>query len=84
MKVFINPGHYPGKDSGAVGYGLNECDVVLKIGKQVDNIATAYSKFAQRLIFGAQIYLFLFTPTPPKVILPTVLNHSPIMILSRD
>ena len=38
MKVFINPGHYPGKDSGAVGYGLNECDVVLKIGKQVDNI----------------------------------------------
>ena len=31
MKVFINPGHCPKYDSGAVGYGLNECDVVLKI-----------------------------------------------------
>ena len=35
MKVFINPGHCPGVDSGATGNGLRECDVALKIGKRV-------------------------------------------------
>ena len=37
MKIFINPGHCPGKDSGAIGNGLQECDVALKIGKRVKN-----------------------------------------------
>ncbi len=33
MKIFINPGHMPGVDSGACGNGLRECDVALAIGK---------------------------------------------------
>ena len=37
MKIFINPGHCPGIDSGAVGNGLKECDVALKIGTKVKN-----------------------------------------------
>ena len=37
MKVFINPGHCPGADSGATGNGLRECDVALKIGERVKN-----------------------------------------------
>ena len=34
MKVFINPGHMPGVDSGAVNpnSGLKECDVALAVG----------------------------------------------------
>lgn len=37
MKVFINPGHMPGVDSGAVNNnrGLRECDIALKVGKRV-------------------------------------------------
>lgn len=38
-KVFIDPGH-GGIDPGAVGYGLNEKDVVLEISKKVGNILT--------------------------------------------
>lgn len=34
MKIFINPGH-GGEDPGAVGNGLKERDVVLKIGRRV-------------------------------------------------
>lgn len=37
MKIFINPGHCPGIDSGAVGNGLKECDVALKIGTRLKN-----------------------------------------------
>lgn len=37
MKIFINPGHCPGVDSGAVGNGLKECDVALRIGTRVKN-----------------------------------------------
>ena len=35
MKVFINPGHMPRQDSGAVSprTGLQECDVALSVGK---------------------------------------------------
>lgn len=38
MKVFINPGHMPGVDSGAVNpnSGLKECDVALAVGKLVE------------------------------------------------
>ena len=37
MKIFINPGHCPGKDSGAVNphTNLQECDVALAIGRRV-------------------------------------------------
>lgn len=34
-KVFINPGHMPGVDSGACGNGMQEADVVLRIGTRV-------------------------------------------------
>ena len=35
MKVFINPGHDPRVDSGAVNptYGTQECDVVREAGE---------------------------------------------------
>lgn len=38
MKVFINPGHMPGVDPGAVNqkYNITEADVVLKLGKMVE------------------------------------------------
>lgn len=35
MRIFINPGHCPGVDSGAVGNGLIEAEVALKIGEKV-------------------------------------------------
>lgn len=37
MKIFLNPGHYPCNDSGAVGYGLKECDVAYDIAARVEN-----------------------------------------------
>lgn len=37
MKVFINPGHMPGVDAGAVNYSMNlqECDIALRISNRV-------------------------------------------------
>lgn len=37
MKIFINPGHMPGVDSGAVNeeYGVTEADIVKEIGAGV-------------------------------------------------
>lgn len=35
MKIFINPGHCIGRDSGAVGYGLTEAQVAMNIAKRV-------------------------------------------------
>ena len=35
MKVFINPGHCLGLDSGACGYGVTEADVAFKIACKV-------------------------------------------------
>ena len=37
MKVFLNPGHHPGIDSGAVNsyYGVQEADIVRDIGELV-------------------------------------------------
>ena len=34
MKVFLNPGHHPGVDSGAVNneYGVHEASIVRDIG----------------------------------------------------
>lgn len=41
MKIFINPGHCPGSDSGAVGYGLTEAEVALNIGRRVEKYLQA-------------------------------------------
>lgn len=35
MKVFINPGHDREYDSGAVGFGMRECDIALAVGELV-------------------------------------------------
>jgi len=43
MKIFINPGHMPGVDSGACGHGMHECDVALSIGKLVKGYLEAVS-----------------------------------------
>ena len=40
-KIFINPGHCVGVDSGAVGNGLKEAEVVLKIGRRVEKYLQA-------------------------------------------
>jgi len=40
MKIFINPGH-GGSDCGAVGFGLNERDIVLDIGRRVSSYLQA-------------------------------------------
>ena len=40
MKIFINPGH-GGNDCGAVGNGLKERDVALKIGKHIETYLQA-------------------------------------------
>lgn len=42
MKVFLNPGHCPNVDSGAVNQnsGLQECDVALAIGQLVQKYLT--------------------------------------------
>jgi len=38
VKIFINPGHCPGADPGACGFGMSEADKVLSIGKKVEKI----------------------------------------------
>ena len=41
MKIFINPGHCVGSDSGAVGYGLTEAEVALNIAERVSKYLAA-------------------------------------------
>lgn len=43
MKVFINPGHCPGVDPGAVNgkYNVNEADIALEAGKLAQKYLTA-------------------------------------------
>ena len=40
MKIFINPGHHPGVDPGAVNecYGVTEAEIVLAIGQKVEQL----------------------------------------------
>lgn len=38
IKIFINPGHCPGADSGAVGFGITEAETALKIGEKVQRL----------------------------------------------
>ena len=37
MKIFINPGHCIGADSGACGFGYTEAQVAMNIGQRVQN-----------------------------------------------
>lgn len=41
MKVYINPGHDKKYDSGAVGYGMREADIVAEVGELVKNYLVA-------------------------------------------
>ena len=36
MKIFLNPGHCPGLDPGACGFGLQEADIAAKISSLVE------------------------------------------------
>lgn len=41
MKIFINPGHCVGSDSGAIGFLTTEAEVALKIGTRVEKYLKA-------------------------------------------
>lgn len=41
MKIFINPGHCVGSDSGAIGFWTTEAEVALKIGTRVEKYLKA-------------------------------------------
>lgn len=51
MRIFINPGHCPGYDSGAVNrnYGLYECDLVKEIAETVVKELKAKNQFVKCL-----------------------------------
>ena len=51
MKVFINPGHCLGLDSGACGYGITEAETAFKIACKVRDYLLAV---------GYDVYLFQF------------------------
>ena len=41
MRIFINPGHCVGSDSGACGYGLTEAQIALNISNRVSHYLAA-------------------------------------------
>ena len=47
MKIFINPGH-GGSDCGAIGFGLNERDIVADIGRRVSSYLRAVAYDVKR------------------------------------
>ena len=51
MKIFINPGHCVGIDSGAVGNGLIEAEVALNIGRLVE-------KYLQAVGFTTKVFQY--------------------------
>ncbi len=55
MKIFINPGH-GGADCGAVGHGLKEADVALKIGKRVETYLQAVGYTVKLFQYGGVDY----------------------------
>ena len=40
IKVFTNPGHCPGVDSGATGFGIKECDYALEVTTLMNQMLT--------------------------------------------
>lgn len=59
MKIFINVGH-GGKDSGAVGNGLREKDIVLDLGRKiVDYLKANYTGFEIKLFRSDDTYYTL-------------------------
>lgn len=57
MKIFINPGHCIGVDSGAVGNGLIEAEVALNIGRLVE-------KYLQAVGFTTKLFQY----DPPRTV----------------
>lgn len=58
VKIFIDPGH-GGYDSGAVGYGLKEKDLTLKIAKKIRDMLSRYSNVVVKLSREDDRYLSL-------------------------
>ena len=58
VKIFIDPGH-GGTDPGAVGYGLLEKEVVLKIAKKMRNLLSRYDNVVVELSRDDDRYLSL-------------------------
>lgn len=58
VKVFINPGH-GGKDPGAVGNGLKEKDVVLKIAKEMRKELQKYNNVTIKMFRSNDTYYSL-------------------------
>ena len=51
MKIFLNPGHCIGLDSGACGFGLSEADVAL-------NIALKVKEFLEAVHYDVKLFYF--------------------------
>ena len=58
VKVLIDPGH-GGHDSGAVGHGLKEKDLTLKIAKKIRDMLSKYSNVVVKLTREDDRYLSL-------------------------
>jgi len=42
-QVVLNPGHFPGKDPGAIGNGLNEADITVQLAYLIQNKSLQYN-----------------------------------------
>ncbi len=58
VKIFIDPGH-GGKDPGAVGNGLKEKDLTLKITKKIQSLLGEYQNISVKLSRTTDVYLSL-------------------------
>ncbi|WP_232732099.1 N-acetylmuramoyl-L-alanine amidase [Bacillus sp. mrc49] len=57
-KIFIDRGH-GGRDPGAVGNGLREKDITLKIGKRIRDILAEYEKVTVKMSRTSDTFLSL-------------------------
>lgn len=58
VKIFIDPGH-GGNDPGAVGNGLKEKDLTLKITKKIQSLLGEYQNISVKLSRTTDVYLSL-------------------------
>ena len=60
-KIFINPGH-GSPDSGAAGFGLNEADVALQVGKLVEQKLKAQFAYLKPITVSRTVQTTLLLP----------------------